>query len=121
MYSVSLSTAIKKSLILLDTQGIYINKYLAAIKRAGDKMDTTSIIGYIAGILTTLAFVPQVIRTWKTKSARDISLVMCIALFLGICLWMIYGIILKSMPVIAANAAVFILVLILLSLKIRYR
>ena len=85
-----------------------------------NKMDTASILGYFAGALTTIAFVPQVIKIWKTKSTK-ISLIMFIAFCLGLFLWMLYGIILHSLPVIIANLIGLVLGLIILILKIKYK
>jgi MtN3 and saliva related transmembrane protein len=84
-------------------------------------MDTASIIGYFAGAITTIAFVPQVIKIWKTKSTKDISLITFVAFCLGVFLWMIYGIILHSKPVIIANLIGFILGIIIIILKIKYK
>lgn len=84
-------------------------------------MDTIVLIGYLAGALTTIAFVPQVVRAWKLKETRDLSLAMLILLAAGILLWIGYGIWMESLPVIAANAITFVLVLVLLGLKIRYK
>ena len=84
-------------------------------------MDTASIIGYFAGAITTIAFVPQVIKIWKTKSTKDISLIMFVAFCLGVFLWMIYGIILHSKPVIIANSIGFVLGIIIIILKIKYK
>lgn len=84
-------------------------------------MEITSILGYAAGALTTIAFVPQVVKIWKSKSAKDISLGMFVAFCLGVFLWLIYGIILNSPPVIIANLAVLILALTILILKIKYK
>jgi MtN3 and saliva related transmembrane protein len=83
-------------------------------------MDMTTLLGYAAGALTTIAFVPQVIRTWKTKSAKDISLGMFITFCLGVSLWLLYGIILHSLPVIIANAAVLALSMVILVMKLKY-
>ena len=84
-------------------------------------MDTASILGYFAGTLTTISFVPQVIKIWKTKSTKDISLITFIAFCLGVFLWMVYGIILRSLPVIIANSIGLVLGLIILILKIKYK
>lgn len=83
-------------------------------------MDTIVLVGYIAGALTTLSFVPQVLRAWKLKETRDLSLAMLLLFALGVLLWTFYGIWTGSMPVIAANVITFILVLILLGMKITY-
>jgi MtN3 and saliva related transmembrane protein len=84
-------------------------------------MDTASIIGYFAGAITTIAFIPQVIKIWKTKSTKDISLITFVAFCLGVFLWMIYGIILHSKPVIIANSIGFVLGIIIIILKIKYK
>lgn len=83
-------------------------------------MDTIVLIGYVAGILTTLSFVPQVIRAWKLKEMRDLSLAMLLLFALGVLLWTFYGVWTGSMPIIAANVITFILILILLWMKIKY-
>ncbi len=59
-------------------------------------IDKFQIIGLIAAVLTTSAYVPQVYKTWKTKSAGNISLTMYIAMFVGILLWLVYGIPIKT-------------------------
>ena len=83
-------------------------------------MDTIVITGYIAGALTTISFVPQVIRAWTLKETRDISLTMLLLFSAGILLWTLYGIWTGSVPIIAANVVTFILVLLLIGMKIRY-
>ena len=84
-------------------------------------MDKIVIVGYIAGILTTTAFVPQVVRAWKLKETRDLSLAMLILFAAGILLWTCYGFWTESLPIIAANVITFVLILVLLGLKIRYK
>jgi MtN3 and saliva related transmembrane protein len=84
-------------------------------------MDTIVLIGYIAGALTTLSFVPQVTRAWKLKETRDLSLAMLLLFAAGVLLWTLYGIWIGSMPIIAADVITFILILVLLSMKIKYK
>ena len=84
-------------------------------------MDTIVLVGYVAGALTTLSFVPQVIRAWKLKETRDLSLAMLLLFALGVLLWALYGVWIGSIPVIAANVITFILILVLLWMKIRYQ
>ena len=84
-------------------------------------MDTIVLIGYIAGTLTTLSFVPQVARAWKLKETRDLSLAMLLLFAAGVLLWTLYGIWTGSMPIIAANVITFILILVLLWMKIKYQ
>ena len=80
-----------------------------------------SLVGYAAGILATAAFVPQVLKTWKTKSTKDISLVMFITFTTGIFLWLVYGILISSWPIIIANIVTFTLASIILILKLKYK
>ena len=84
-------------------------------------MDTIVLVGYIAGALTTISFIPQVVRAWKLKETRDLSLAMLILFAAGILLWTWYGIWTESVPIIAANVITFVLILVLLGLKIRYK
>lgn len=84
-------------------------------------MDTIAVTGYIAGTLTTVSFIPQVIRAWKLKETRDISLAMLLLFAAGILLWTLYGFLVGSLPVIAANTITFLLVIVLLAMKVRYR
>ena len=84
-------------------------------------MDTIVIVGYIAGTLTTISFIPQVVRAWKLKETRDLSLAMLILFAAGILLWTGYGFWTESLPIIAANVITFVLILVLLGLKIRYK
>ena len=78
-------------------------------------------LGLAAGLLTTIAYLPQVIKTWKSKSAQDLSWSMLIVLCIGIVLWLIYGFSVQDIPVIAANILTLLLVSIILVLKIRYK
>ncbi|MCB2231026.1 SemiSWEET transporter [bacterium] len=84
-------------------------------------METPTIIGLLAGILTTVSFLPQLIKAWRTKSTGDISLVMYVVFVIGVSLWLAYGIFLNSLPVILANAVTLLLALFIVALKIRYR
>jgi len=80
-------------------------------------MDTTTIIGLTAAVLTTSAFVPQALKTWKTRSTSDLSLPMYLMMFLGICLWMAYGLLKNDWPIILANGASFCFSFIILFFK----
>ena len=77
------------------------------------------VIGYIAGILTTVAFVPQVVQTWRSRSAGDLSLAMLAAFTVGILLWLIYGVAVASWPLVLSNAVTLLLTGLLLLLKLR--
>lgn len=77
-------------------------------------------IGMIAAFSTTTAFVPQLVRVWRLKSARDISLNTFLLLSFGELMWLIYGLLIHSMPVILANAVTLALALAILALKLQY-
>jgi MtN3 and saliva related transmembrane protein len=83
-------------------------------------MDTITIIGLVAGTLTTIAFVPQLTKTWKSKSAQDISLGMFLLFCSGVLLWLIYGVLIDALPVILANTVTLILSGAILILKLKY-
>jgi len=84
-------------------------------------MDLITTIGLIAGILTTVSFLPQVIRVWKTHSTHDLSLIMFLLFTAGVSMWLIYGICLGQLPVIIANAVTLVLALIIIAFKIIYK
>ncbi|MFC2131106.1 SemiSWEET transporter [Bacteroidota bacterium] len=84
-------------------------------------MNTISIIGLIAGLLTTVAFLPQVVKVIKTKHTRDISLAMYLIFTCGVLFWGTYGILLDELPIILANSVTLVLALIVLVYKIKYK
>lgn len=79
-----------------------------------------NLVGSIAAVCTTIAFVPQLARVYRRKTARDISLVMFSVFSVGELLWLIYGIFIHSFPVILANVVTLALCLAILSLKLHY-
>ena len=79
------------------------------------------IIGFIAAILTTAAFVPQVYKIWKLKSAKDVSLVIYLVMLSGVCLWEVYGLIIKSPPIIVANIVTALLLLMVIYFKLKFK
>ena len=76
--------------------------------------------GYFAAILTTLAFLPQLIKTLKTKKAEDVSLITLIMFLTGVLSWIIYGYKISSTPILLANLITFILNLLILIFKITF-
>jgi MtN3 and saliva related transmembrane protein len=84
-------------------------------------MDSVTLIGFAAGFLTTIAFVPQVYRIWKTKSARDVSLVAFLAFTAGLGLWLAYGVMKQEPPIVVWNAVTLALALAIIVMKIRYK
>jgi MtN3 and saliva related transmembrane protein len=84
-------------------------------------MLTSEITGYVAAILTTTSFVPQVFLTWKTRRTDGVSLVMYGILTVGVALWFVYGLQIGAMPVIVANFITLIMTSFILTMKIRYK
>ena len=76
--------------------------------------------GFFAAILTTLAFIPQLIKTLKTKTAEDVSLTTLIMFLTGVASWVIYGIQISSKPILIANVITFLLNLLILVFKLIY-
>jgi MtN3 and saliva related transmembrane protein len=76
--------------------------------------------GYVAAFCTTVAFVPQVLRVWRTRSTEDISLRMFLVLVTGLCLWLAYGFGKGEVPIIVANGATLLLAGTILSFKLRH-
>ena len=77
--------------------------------------------GFLAALLTTIAFLPQLYKTWQTKSAEDVSLIMLILFMTGLISWIIYGSKIHSIPIIVANVVTLIFNFSILILKIRYK
>jgi MtN3 and saliva related transmembrane protein len=78
------------------------------------------LVGSAAACCTTVSFLPQLIRVWRRKSARDISLTMFLLFSFGVACWLVYGIGIGSGPITAANAVTLALALAILALKLRY-
>lgn len=84
-------------------------------------MDYVAIIGLVAAALTVIAFLPQLMKVWKTRSTRDISLGMFSIFCAAVFLWFAYGILTSDRPVIIANLLVFVQALVILAFKVKYR
>ena len=83
-------------------------------------MSTTELFGYLAAALTTISFVPLVIQVWRSKHTKDISLGMYSIFTVGILVWLIYGILLGSTPIIVANCITIVLAGSVLTMKLKY-
>lgn len=83
-------------------------------------MKTIDWIGYVAAILTTIAFVPQVWQIWRTKITKGISLRMYVLFTTGVGLWLVYGIMITAWPMILANTITVILAAVVLIMKLRH-
>ncbi len=84
-------------------------------------MKLITILGLFAGILTTISFLPQVIKIWKTKSAKDVSFGMVCTYIAGACMWLVYGFISKDLPIMMTNFFGLVLNGLILWLKIKHK
>jgi MtN3 and saliva related transmembrane protein len=83
-------------------------------------MAAIDLVGYVAAMLTTVAFLPQVVRVWRSKSTKDLALPTLLSFIAGVAMWLIYGLLVTSTPIIAANAVTLVLNLIILRFKFKY-
>ena len=83
-------------------------------------MEQYELIGFAAGLFTTMSFLPQVLKSCKSKSTKDISWGYLAMFFIGVSLWLAYGLMANSISVIAANMATMVLLLALIFLKTKY-
>ena len=84
-------------------------------------MSGVTILGLLAAACTTIAFVPQAVRTWRTRSTDDLSLHMYVLFVTGVALWLAYGLFVESLPLIAANGTTLVLAASILYVKLRGR
>jgi MtN3 and saliva related transmembrane protein len=84
-------------------------------------MAPIEILGLVAGTITSVTFLPQVIKIWQTKSAKDLSLMMLLLLMLGVVLWLIYGLVVMSTAIIYTNSMVLAMSLIMLYFKLKFK
>jgi MtN3 and saliva related transmembrane protein len=84
-------------------------------------MDSITMLGYLAATLTTVAFVPQVMKIWYSRSAKDISLAMFLVFSLGVLCWLVYGLMIGSGPMIFANSITLALALSILAMKLKFK
>jgi len=83
-------------------------------------LSLTTILGLVAAFFTTFANLPQALRAIRTKHTKDLSIYWIVMVLIGVLLWLVYGFIIDSLPVILANAVSFFLVAVILILKIKY-
>lgn len=84
-------------------------------------MASIEILGLVAGTITSITFVPQVIKIWKTKSAKDLSIMMLLLLMLGVVLWLIYGLVVMSASIIYTNSMVLLMSLVMMYFKLKFK
>ncbi|MEP7254233.1 MAG: SemiSWEET transporter [Ferruginibacter sp.] len=84
-------------------------------------MQLAQILGLLAGTITSITFLPQVIRIWKTKSAKDLSLIMMLLLIAGTLSWLAYGLLIKDVAIIYTNSMVLTMSLVMMFFKLKYK
>ena len=84
-------------------------------------MSVATFLGYFAGFLTTVSLVPQVVKTWKTKSADDFSLGMLLIWWTGILCWVAYGVLTKAEPIVVWNMSTLLLAGSILGMKLKFK
>ena len=98
-----------------------MRRCLQASAKLSFSMTIASAIGFVAGTLTTISFVPQVLKTFRSKRCDDLSWGMLLAFATGVFLWCVYGVLLRSAPIMLANLVTLLLVIWLVVMKLRYR
>lgn len=83
-------------------------------------MSAAEILGYAAGAVTAFTFLPQVLKTWREKSAKDISMNMFLIAFINEIMWLVYGVMLNNWVIISTNAVMLLMSGIMISLKLKY-
>ena len=78
-------------------------------------------LGLVAATLTASAFFPQVYKIWKTKETKDISMITFVMLVTSNVLWLIYGTVIKDIPILITNSVIFVLASIIIAFKIKYK
>ena len=84
-------------------------------------MASIEILGLVAGTITSVTFLPQVVKIWQTKSAKDLSLMMLLLLMPGVVLWLIYGLVIMSAAIIYTNSMVLAMSFIMLYFKLKFK
>jgi len=83
-------------------------------------MNTIELLGMTAGCISSITFIPQVIKTWKTKSAKDISLLMFTFATASVIMWLAYGILIRNNPIIFTNGTILVFSSLMLYFKFKY-
>lgn len=84
-------------------------------------MNSITLIGLLAGFCTTISFLPQAVKTWQSKSAKDISLGMYSIMCTGVVLWLIYGFLMNDLPILLTNGVTLILACSILYFKLSFK
>jgi MtN3 and saliva related transmembrane protein len=84
------------------------------------QLSGVDVLGYVAGLITAFTFLPQVVKTWKTKSAKDVSLAMFVIALTNQILWLAFGILREDPVIIITNAVMLLMTGLMISLKLKY-
>ena len=84
-------------------------------------MEPVTVLGLVAALFTTASFVPQVVKTWRSGSSSDLSLGMYSLFAVGIMLWLVYGVMIRDLPVVLANGITLVLVIAVLGQALWHR
>ena len=84
------------------------------------QLSGVDILGYVAGLITAFTFLPQVIKTWQTKSAKDVSLAMFLIALTNQILWLAFGILRNDQVIIITNAVMLVMTSLMITLKLKY-
>ena len=84
-------------------------------------MDITNVVGTLGGIVSSVTFLPQVIKIWQTKSTKDLSMMTLLFLVINVSLWLTYGILTKLNPIIITNSIVLTMVFIMVYFKLTFK
>jgi MtN3 and saliva related transmembrane protein len=83
-------------------------------------MNAIELLGMSAGLISSITFIPQVIKTWRSKSAKDISLLMFTFATASVIMWLIYGILINNIPIIFTNGTILVFSSLMLYFKFKY-
>jgi MtN3 and saliva related transmembrane protein len=83
-------------------------------------LSAVELVGFVAATCTTVAFLPQVVKIWRTRKTEGISLSMYVIFCTGLALWLAYGLLISAWPVVASNVVTLLLAMFILGMKLRY-
>jgi MtN3 and saliva related transmembrane protein len=85
------------------------------------QLELQDYVGFIGGVFSSISFLPQVIKLWKTRSAKDLSMMTLLFLIVNVCTWLAYGVLIHAWPLIVTNAIVLSMVLLMVYFKLTFK
>ncbi len=85
------------------------------------QLELQDYVGFIGGVFSSISFLPQVIKLWKTKSAKDLSMMTLLFLIVNVCTWLTYGVLIHAWPLIVTNGIVLSMVLLMVYFKLTFK